>query len=483
MGPTVALSVSAFSGGLLLVMAVALVIAFPRVPAARWWAASGALAALGCFQVSLLPLFEPGLWDQVELLARTALVLFSLLTLALGFSVWFDNGIPRSQDSLVRSGLWAGTFLALVPVALGVTGTDVVAWTVTAGWSGVPVVASIALLGLRGLSSPEAPVRTQSASLVWALVLGPVPFVLTWLVFPSFPGSGWFLGFPPFLVLGAVLLFRSLVHYDVRFHHHHTSPFLVEKTQDTVVFLGSDGTVQATNPALRHMLDFVEEDLVGKPLTARGADDEARRLLAPLEQLVFPDWEGTLALAHRSGRAVPVHVVFRRIHNPAREAIGAVLLFYDLRLPRRLDLTTHEDELTSLANRRWVLELLEAEFQRVKRYGGPLSVLWIEVVHLDTVQARFGSESAEEVLRRLGAILRGGLRKTDFCGRVGDREFLAVLPETAPDRTQLVSARLDKMFALSNEGEPLGVELKIGSGTLDEETESVDAFLSQVRQG
>lgn len=483
MGPTLALSVSAFSGGLLLVMAVALVIVFPKVPAARWWAASGALAALGCFQVSLSPLFEPDLWDHAELLARTALVLFSLLTLALGFSAWFDIGIPRSLDSLVRAGLWAGTFLALVPVVLGVTRTDVGAWVLTAGWSGVLVAASLALLGLRGLSSSEPPVRAQSASLVWAVVLGPVLFVVSWLVLPSLPGSGWSLGFPPFLVLGAVLLLRSLVRYDVRFHHHHTSPFLVEKTQDTVVFLRSDGTVQATNPALRHMLDWAEDDLVGKPLSALGADDEARRLLTALELLTFPDWEGTLALAHRAGRAVPVHVVFRRIHNPAREAIGAVLLFYDLRLPRRLDLTTREDELTSLSNRRWVLELLEAEFQRVKRYGGPLSVLWIEVVHLDTVQTRFGAESAEEVLRRLGAILRGGLRKTDFCGRVGDREFLAVLPETAPDRTQLVSARLDKMFALSNEGEPLGVELTIHAGTLDETAESVDAFLSQVRQG
>jgi len=203
--------------------------------------------------------------------------------------------------------------------------------------------------------------------------------------------------------------------------------------------------------------------------------------LGALEALTFPDWEGTLSILHRTGRALPIHVVYRRIHNPAREAVGAVLLLYDMRVPRHLDLSSREDLLTALANRRWVLELLEAEFQRVKRYGGPLAALWVTVDHLDQITAQFGAEAADEVLRRVGAVLRGGLRKTDFCGRVGPAEFLVALPETAADRARLVSGRLEKMFALASEGEATGAGLRIGVAGLDEDVASTEDFVARVR--
>lgn len=481
MGPTIAVLVSAFAGGFLLVLAAVAVIVFPKVSAVRLWAGSWLLAAAGCLLVSLSPLVALYFWGTVELTLRTSLVLGSGLLLALGFLGWFRLSPDRGKGVWLRTFLWGGTVLALVPVALGLTERNLWAWTLVTAWAGVPVVLAAGLLSVLGLRDHKPSVRSQSLGLLRALSFGPVLYVLSWMVLPAFPALGWPLGFPPLLVLGAALTLWALVHHDTRFHHRHTSGFLVEKIPDTVVFLQADGRIQASNPALHGLLDYEESDLTGRTLSSLGADEEGRSLLGPLEMLTFPDWEGRLSVLHRSGRPVPVHLVFRRIHNPAREAVGAVILLHDLRLPRRIDLTLHEDALTALSNRRWVLELLEAEYQRVKRYGGPLSALWFSLDGLEEVERRFGWETCDDVLRRMGAILRGGLRKTDFCGRLEDQAFLAVLPETTADRAEQVGHRIEKMFLLSTEGESCGAALRFAAATLDDSADSGEAFVAQLR--
>jgi diguanylate cyclase (GGDEF)-like protein len=462
-------------------MALGLVLTFPRQEAVRLWAVSWVLLALGALEAFATSRLEGSFSGAAELTIRTFFVLGALATLAQGFLSWFQVTPDRGGGAGLRTVLWGGSVLTLVPVALGSTQTSYPAAVLVALWSFVPVLICLFLVVARGLSRDRGPVRAQSVGLLQALAWGALPFSVSWMVLPWFPGLGWSLGFPPFVVLGAVLQFRALVHYDTRFHHHHASPFLVQKTQDLVVFLQADGRVQAVNPAVRTLLDLDDGILVGRPLASLAADDQARRLLGPLEALAFPTWEGNLSLAHRNGRPVPVHLVFRRVHNPAREAVGAVLLLSDLRATRPVDEADRDDLLTTLANRRWVLELLEAEFQRSKRYGNPLTVLWLEISGLEAVEKASGTAGVDEVLRRVGAVLRAGLRKTDFCGRVGGREFLAVLPETPLDRAAVVSNRIEKMFALASEGEAPGAVLRVGVAALDAGSESTDDFVAQAR--
>jgi len=473
MAPALSLSVSALSGGLLLVLAALLGRFLPRSLPARWWAASWVAGAAAFLLESFPPPAAVPGWTAVEPLVRDGLLQGSLAGYGLGVFAWTRRTAGQSLSLLFDALLVLGAAAAVVLPALG--------RPFPPAWALVPVLTAGLVLVFRAGASGAAPVRAQSRGFFWALVAGPGPFVLSWLILSWFPALGWTTGVPLLAVAGAALTLRTLRRADPRFPSHQAAPFVVEKTQDAVLFLRSDGAVEASNPALKPLLDWDEDGLNGRMLASLGADDESRRLLTALEQLTFPDWEGTLSLANRIGRPVPVHVVFRRLHNPAREAVGAVLLLYDLRLPRRLDLGSREDLLTALSNRRWVLELLEAEFQRVKRYGGPLSALWLEVTDLAAIEAQFGAEASDDVLRRLGSILRGGLRRTDFCGRVGHRDFLAVLPETPPDRAERVARRLEKMFALSEEGENTGAVLRIGWATLGEDSPTTEAFLGHLR--
>lgn len=451
---TLVVVTSVVSGGLLWLLAAGMAVLFPRVVPALWWSAAALVAGVGAISAGF-----PGTVPAPP----TALALVATQLAAWGTLRWVrEAGGSRSLGLPILLGLGTIAALGLLSLGIGAAAT----WIV-----GPPAVTAL-FLGRRAASADQAPLRAQAQALLNAWLVG-------WLLFSIgtagslwLPSEAWSPALAGLVVVGTALTLRALHRLDPRFHPTHSHPFVLEKTQDAVLFLKADGTIHAGNPALKPLLDYEEPELVGRPLASLGVDDEARKRLAALERLTFPDWEGTLGLTQRSGRSVPVHLVFRRVHNPAREAVGAVLLLYDLRLPRRLDLSTREDQLTSLSNRRWVLELLEAEFQRVKRYGGPLSALWLEVVGADD----------DEVLRRLGAILRGGLRKTDFCGRVGTHEFLAVLPETVADRAEFVGRRLEQMFALAGEGEPSEAKLRVNAASLADDLSS-EAFVRRLQAG
>ena len=102
------------------------------------------------------------------------------------------------------------------------------------------------------------------------------------------------------------------------------------------------------------------------------------------------------------------------------------------------------DHLTGLWNRRQFMQLGQQEFERVKRYGGTLTVLVFDIDHFKLVNDRFGHKAGDEVLRGTAAKVLAGLRSMDAAGRLGGEELAVVLPETGLDGAMGVAERLRK---------------------------------------
>lgn len=88
------------------------------------------------------------------------------------------------------------------------------------------------------------------------------------------------------------------------------------------------------------------------------------------------------------------------------------------------------DELTQLANRRRVAEVIEAELQRFTRYGHVFSIVLIDVDHFKAVNDRFGHGVGDQTLVALAPRVLSVLRDVDTLGRWGGEEFVLILPET-----------------------------------------------------
>ena len=88
------------------------------------------------------------------------------------------------------------------------------------------------------------------------------------------------------------------------------------------------------------------------------------------------------------------------------------------------------DELTGLANNRAFRAVVDKEAARARRFGHPLSLLMLDIDNFKRVNDTHGHPQGDEVLRRIGRILRAESRGIDAPARYGGEEFAVCLPET-----------------------------------------------------
>jgi diguanylate cyclase (GGDEF)-like protein len=88
------------------------------------------------------------------------------------------------------------------------------------------------------------------------------------------------------------------------------------------------------------------------------------------------------------------------------------------------------DGLTGVANRARFNEFLDEQFARAYKLQRPLALLFIDVDHFKKVNDTYGHQAGDEVLRRIGKLLKLAVRNIDLAARYGGEEFALVLTET-----------------------------------------------------
>jgi diguanylate cyclase (GGDEF)-like protein len=119
-------------------------------------------------------------------------------------------------------------------------------------------------------------------------------------------------------------------------------------------------------------------------------------------------------------------------------ALAITHLEISLRL-RDLSIT---DELTGVANRRFLGEKLRREIERVRRTGKPLAALMLDLDHFKKVNDEKGHLAGDEVLRGVARALRDCVRRLDTVARYGGEEFVVLLPDSPRAQALLVGEKL-----------------------------------------
>lgn len=112
------------------------------------------------------------------------------------------------------------------------------------------------------------------------------------------------------------------------------------------------------------------------------------------------------------------------------------------------------DSLTGLYNHRYFWEMLHQQVGQSRRYGWPLSLLFLDIDNFKTVNDTLGHPLGDLVLKSLAAFLTKEVRQADILCRYGGEEFVVLLPQTTAEQAEAMADRLREGIACTPMGPP-----------------------------
>lgn len=109
-------------------------------------------------------------------------------------------------------------------------------------------------------------------------------------------------------------------------------------------------------------------------------------------------------------------------------AVGMILLLLEDQIEHNKYLALH-DELTGLPNRRLFQDRLANALERARRSGAHAALLLIDLDDFKKVNDTVGHHVGDELLKRVGALFLGRVRRSDTVARTGGDEFSVLLEE------------------------------------------------------
>jgi diguanylate cyclase (GGDEF)-like protein len=151
---------------------------------------------------------------------------------------------------------------------------------------------------------------------------------------------------------------------------------------------------------------------------------------------------GALAAAaggRASGAVAAAVVVLSPVPGPVRAAAAVVAIAaaeLDHRhagARRTLRSRTFTDRLTGLRNYDYFSEVLRSELARVRRYGGCVTLVMIDLDRFKAYNDAHGHGAGNRLLQSVGHVLAREKRDADIAARFGGEEFALLLPGRGPE--------------------------------------------------
>jgi diguanylate cyclase (GGDEF)-like protein/PAS domain S-box-containing protein len=217
---------------------------------------------------------------------------------------------------------------------------------------------------------------------------------------------------------------------------------LFETAQDGILILDAEtGQINDVNPYMIDMLHYSYGEFLGKriwevsPFKDTAVNRAAFEELKDKRYIRYKD----LPLETREGESIAVEFV-----SNVYEANGIDVIQCNIRniterknLEARLQESSNRyrelsitDVLTQLYNSRHFYHQLEVEIARAERYRQPLTLLLLDLDDFKQFNDAFGHVEGDQVLERLGQVIKRCLRQADSAYRYGGEEFTILLPMT-----------------------------------------------------
>ena len=135
----------------------------------------------------------------------------------------------------------------------------------------------------------------------------------------------------------------------------------------------------------------------------------------------------------------------------------------DLRIEEAATMATR-DSLTGLYLRNVFFFLLERLIQEYAKNNKSFSLILIDIDDFKKINDKYGHQTGDLILSRIGKNIIKSIRKTDFPVRYGGDELIIILPETNGEQVDVVISQLHKNLCLGFDTIINGLSVSVSMG-------------------
>jgi diguanylate cyclase (GGDEF)-like protein len=160
-------------------------------------------------------------------------------------------------------------------------------------------------------------------------------------------------------------------------------------------------------------------------------------------------------------------------------AIHASIALDNRRLMREKDRLAVRDGLTDVYNRGYLELALERSAKDLRRNGGVVSVLFLDVDGMKDVNDTYGHQAGDGLLMNLAGLLQHCCRETDVVARYGGDEFVVFMPDTDAEGARRVVLKVEAALSRHNATATGAALLSASTGTHTAGPDDVDTLLRE----
>lgn len=145
------------------------------------------------------------------------------------------------------------------------------------------------------------------------------------------------------------------------------------------------------------------------------------------------------------------------------------------------------DPLTKLFNRRALERHLAVEWDRFARYHEDFCVVLFDIDDFSAINENLGYVEGDRVLIEVAKMLQDNTRKTDFCARWGEEEFLILCPVCKSEQGAILAEKLrSSLYRTLKDGVELSASFAVAQsgskGSLEELMKRLDFALHKAKK-
>ncbi len=164
---------------------------------------------------------------------------------------------------------------------------------------------------------------------------------------------------------------------------------------------------------------------------------------------------------------------------------GAIAIENAILYQKSAELTV-TDDLTKLFNSRYLNVHLKREIKRSRRYGMPVSLIFLDLDGFKTVNDNYGHLAGSRALYEVGQVIQETVREIDVVSRYGGDEFTIILPQTGAGGALVIADRirlaLEERVFLADQGIQVRLTASFGVSTFPDHGQNREELIQGADQ-